>query len=116
MLKVVPIVGDAILLFETLGIRPNNVVNRARAQFNRGLRKLRKLFITVSPVEDARALTYFEAGVSGMDGPFVSYISADNGDDRDDDEDLFGAYVLMERAYQTLVEGQEDDDDDDEDD
>ena len=42
-----------------------------------------------------------------MDGPFVSYISADNGDDGDDEEDLFGAYVLIKRAYQTLVTGQE---------
>ena len=60
LLKVVPIVGDAIQLFELLGIRPQSVVNRARAEFSRGLRKLRGRFITVSRAEHAEALGYFQ--------------------------------------------------------
>lgn len=80
-------------------LRPDRIVKRAVAEFNRGLRRLRRIFrVSASPLtaEDQRmatALADLPGGDDSLAGPDT------------ESEDIFGAYVYFERAYQTLVKG-----------
>lgn len=83
-------------------LRPDRVVKRAIAEFNRGLRRLRRIFRSSATLQAA-----------GDTAEFAALMAADlpGGDETGlepdiEEEDVFGAYLWFERAYQTLVKGQ----------
>ncbi len=78
-------------------LRPDRVVRRAVAEFNRGLRRLRNIFRATAGPEGERLAT----ALADIPGGDEAAAGPDN-----ETEDIFGAYVWFERAYQTLVKGQ----------
>lgn len=81
-------------------LRPDRVIRRAVAEFNRGLRRLRRIFSRgglQAAGTNAEFAALLEADLPGGD---ETGLEADT-----EEEDIFGAYVWFERAYQTLVKG-----------
>ena len=79
-------------------LRPDRIIRRATAEFNRGLRRLRRIFSLTEAGPDAERLA---AALADLPGGDEAAAGPDN-----ESEDIFGAYVWFERAYQTLVKGQ----------
>ncbi|OFW02513.1 MAG: hypothetical protein A3I61_15935 [Acidobacteria bacterium RIFCSPLOWO2_02_FULL_68_18] len=100
ILQVADFVRQSIDQVITGNLRPDRIVRRAVAEFNRGLRRLRRIFRMAEGEPDAARLASALADIPGGD-------EAAAGPDTES-EDIFGAYVWFERAYQTLVKGQAD--------
>lgn len=99
ILGVADFVQKSIQSVVTGALRPDRIVNKAIAEFNRGLKRLKKIFrfsatLSASQVKLLDGMQLLPGGDEQAAGPDT------------EEEDVFGAYVWFERAYQTLVKGQ----------
>lgn len=116
ILPVANFVQKSIMSVVNGALRPDRIVNKAMAEFNRGLKRIKKLFSFNAafdlPWGDRAALDAITFGVAAetVDIPeFAVDPKYDQmlGPDKEEDN-AFGAYQWFERAYQTLVRPEHD--------
>ena len=81
-------------------LRPDRIVKKAVAEFNRGLKKLKGIFKLSASTLSTSDASRIEALQEIPGGDPDSSLGADT-----EENSVFGAYVWFERAYQTLVKG-----------
>jgi hypothetical protein len=114
LLPVAGFVQQSIMSVVNGALRPDRIVNKAMAEFNRGLKRIKKLFSFNGPAfalpwGDRAALEAMTFGMAAesvtVDIPeFAVDPKYDQmlGPDKEEDN-AFGAFIWFQRAYQTLV-------------
>ena len=116
LLPVAGFLQQSILSVVNGALRPDKIVNKAMAEFNRGLKRIKKLFAmnngpAFSLPSDRNALEAMTFGMaadappSAADIPFFVVDEKYDqmlGPDKEEDN-AFGAFIWFSRAYQTLT-------------
>lgn len=113
LLPVAGFVQKSIMSVVNGALRPDRIVNKAMAEFNRGLKRIKKLFAMNGPAfslpgerNALEAITFGMAAetitVDIPEFPVDPKYDQMLGPDKEEDN-AFGAFIWMQRAYQTLV-------------
>jgi hypothetical protein len=114
LLPVASFVQKSIMEVVNGNLRPDRIAKKAMAEFNRGVKKLKKLF-SMGPAFSlpwergaVEAITFGFAAetVDIPEFPVEAIYDRMLGADKEEDN-AYGAYVWFERAYQTLVRPEE---------
>jgi hypothetical protein len=111
LLPVAGFVQNAIMEVVNGKLRPDRIVKKAMAEFNRGLKRVKKLFSMSGPAfslpwerhaVEAITLGFAADTVDIPEFPADPAMEKLLGPDREEDT-AYGAYLWFQRAYQTLV-------------
>lgn len=112
LLPVAGFLQQSIMSVVNGALRPDKIVKKAMAEFNRGLKRVKKLFSFNAAFDlpwDRKAVEAITFGFAAetVDIPEFPVDDKMLGPDKEEDN-AFGAYLWFQRAYQTLVRPEHD--------